>query len=96
MCKRCYFNTYKLDYIKHWNYEKWHNIPGELYDKLTKQCIVCGFTEFVELHHLDGHKENNLGNNLIGLCSNHHRMIHTEKYKSKVMELIKIKTFSYS
>lgn len=88
LCTKCYIHDNHLDYIKNWNYEKWHKIPGELYAKITKKCTVCGFTDFVEIHHLDESKKND-PNNLIGLCPNHHRMIHTEKLKPKVLELLK-------
>jgi predicted HNH restriction endonuclease len=40
-----------------------------------------------EVHHIDCNKENNKPNNLIPLCSNHHRMFHS-RYRQLVSPLI--------
>jgi flagellar biosynthesis GTPase FlhF len=45
----------------------------EEYEARTKQCAICDWTLYVELHHINGRKDNN---NLIGLCPNHHTLIH--------------------
>ena len=42
--------------------------------------VCCGFTKVVELHHIDGNKENRSDKNLVGLCPNCHKMIHSYKY----------------
>jgi hypothetical protein len=50
-------------------------IPKELKNKLLVEanhaCVVCG-TSRVQIHHIDGNKENNEESNLIVLCANHH------------------------
>lgn len=50
-----------------------------------KSCILCGFDKVVEVHHLDNNHKNNDKNNLVPLCPNHHRMIHTKRWKDEVI-----------
>lgn len=54
-----------------------------------KECLVCGFDKVVEVHHIDENHENNDPKNLIPLCPNHHKMIHTKKYKQEVLDALK-------
>ena len=90
LCGGCYNSVYQLDNIKDYNNQKRHNIPPELYKKITKECIVCNFTQFVELHHLDCNRHNSDEDNLVGLCPNHHKMLHTLEYNKEVFEKIKL------
>jgi hypothetical protein len=53
-----------------------------------KECVICGFSCVVEVHHLDENKKNNAVENLIPLCPNHHRMIHTKKHGEKTKKLL--------
>jgi tetratricopeptide (TPR) repeat protein len=50
-------------------------IPKKLKDKLLVEachaCVICGNFR-VQIHHIDGNKENNDESNLIVLCVNHH------------------------
>ncbi len=55
-----------------------------------KYCIVCGESNIVEAHHLDENHSNNSPENLIPLCSTHHKYIH-----SKFRYLIEDKVLSY-
>jgi hypothetical protein len=41
-----------------------------------EQCIVCGFDEIVDVHHIDRDRENNNPKNLVFLCPNHHYVLH--------------------
>jgi len=90
LCNGCYNTLFNLEKAKAYNYKKWHNVDLELYRKVTKQCMVCGFDKIVELHHLDKNKKNNSENNLIGLCPNHHKMIHQAKYRKEIIEQLNI------
>ena len=92
LCNGCYNTLFNLEKAKAYNYKKWHNVDLELYRKVTKQCMVCGFDKIVELHHLDKNKKNNSENNLIGLCPNHHKMIHQAKYRKETCFIL-IHTF---
>lgn len=85
-CAGCYNSLFHLDRTKDYNYKKWHNISPELYRKLTEKCLICGFNNIVELHHLDKNKLNNSEKNLVGLCPNHHKMLHTLKYRDEVIK----------
>lgn len=89
LCKNCHLKLYHYDSVKAFNYRKWHNISIENYRKITKLCAACGFDKVVDLHHLDGNHKNNSELNLIGLCPNHHKMWHTEKFRAEVEELLK-------
>ena len=47
------------------------------YKELTKECSICGFNRFtVDVHHKDFNKENNIKENLIGLCPTCHQTLH--------------------
>ena len=48
-------------------------------------CIICGFDKFVEVHHIDKNHNNISPSNLIPLCPNHHRLIHSKKYKDETI-----------
>ena len=91
LCAGCYQSTFQLDKIKAWNHQKNHNISVEKYKELTKECLICGFNKYVVLHHLDENHSNSDDKNLIGLCPNHHQMIHTLQYKEEVLSLIREK-----
>jgi predicted HNH restriction endonuclease len=47
----------------------------------------------VDLHHLDGNHDNNSKKNLIGLCPNHHKMIHMIEFKEEILKQLKQKGF---
>jgi len=84
LCGGCFNFTFRLDANKAWNYKKYHNINVELYKKVTSKCIICGFDKVVDLHHLDENKEHNSESNLLGLCPNHHRMVHDFRYREEI------------
>lgn len=90
-CKGCYNYVFHLDNAKAHNYKRWHNIDIETYKRITQKCLICGFDKVVDLHHLDNDHKNNSEKNLIGLCPNHHKMLHDFKYKDEIEKLIKEK-----
>ncbi|MBS3078542.1 hypothetical protein J4218_00295 [Candidatus Pacearchaeota archaeon] len=91
LCNGCYNSVYHLENAKYHNYRKYHNIDPLLYRQITKFCLICGFDKVVDLHHLDKNKKNNSERNMIGLCPNHHKMLHTLKYRDEIMNQIKEK-----
>lgn len=93
-CAGCYQFVFRTDANKAWNWEKRHNISPETYKKITEKCILCGFDKIIELHHIDENNRNNSEDNLIGLCPNHHKMIHRYEYKKEIFEKLKNKGFS--
>ena len=60
--------------------------------KTYPPCIICGFDKVTESHHIIWRVYNGSDNkkNLISLCPNHHRMIHNEKYREDIENLIGI------
>jgi hypothetical protein len=92
-CAGCYNSLFHLDNVKAHNARRYHNIEPELYQKVTKCCVLCGFDKMVELHHLDHNKENNSEENLIGICPNHHKMIHSKQWQKEIFQKLKEKGF---
>jgi len=91
LCNGCYNFVFHSDKNKEWNYRNRHNIDLDLYKKITSECLVCGFSNIVDLHHLDENKENNKEENLVGLCPNHHKMFHDFRYKKEITDILKEK-----
>lgn len=87
-CTPCYNHLYQFQNSRKYRAKKFHNINVKTYDEITKECFVCGFKEIVELHHMDKNHKNTSKENLIGLCPNHHKMIHTFKYRKEIMKII--------
>ena len=94
LCSNCYQKLYHpemFELAKIIKVRKAHNIPYDLYKKITKRYVICGFDKIVDLHHLDSNHKNNSIENFVGLCPNHHKMIHTLRFKELILELIKKK-----
>lgn len=94
LCKSCYNFVFKLDYNKAWNYKKDYGIDVETYKRITQKCVICNFDKVVDMHHLDGNKKNNSESNLVGLCPNHHKMLHDFRYRKEMSDLLKEKGFN--
>lgn len=94
LCGGCYTTLFRLEYNKAANYKKRYNLDLKTYRKITEKCIICGFDKFVALHHLDQDRKNNSESNLVGLCPNHHQMLHTSKYRLEIFQLLKEKGFN--
>lgn len=88
LCSGCYMSVNRIEQIKKHNAEAYHNIPYDLYQKTTEKCCICGFDSIVELHHIDEKHDNHSLNNLVGLCPNHHAMIHHRDFKKEIKKLI--------
>ncbi len=91
LCGGCYNKIYRYDRIKRSNIKRYHSIPYELWQDLTRECLICGFGKIVDLHHVDYNRCNNSRGNLIGLCPNHHKMVHTSQYKVLIEKQIATK-----
>jgi len=94
LCPGCYNFVFHLENNKAYNHRKAHGIDVETYREVTRSCVICGFDKVVDLHHLDSNKKNNSRENLVGLCPNHHRMIHNYTFRRELFELLKGKGFS--
>ncbi len=93
LCGSCYNFVYRLDKNKAWNYKKYHNLNQETYKKITSKCVLCEFDKIVEIHHLDENKQNNFQENLIGLCPNHHKMLHNFEFRKQILDELKEKGY---
>lgn len=93
-CPGCYNFVFHLERTKAGQRKKLHNIDNETYKKITAKCLICGFDKVVDLHHLDNNHKNNSEDNMIGLCPNHHKMIHDFRYKEEIFNQIKEKLTS--
>lgn len=61
---------------------------GENYKLICKQfhkfkCVVCPESRLLDVHHMDGNRENNEPKNLIFLCATHHRYWHS-RYRNLI------------
>lgn len=70
---------------------QWH-IDRRSYSKIcfdhhSRECVVCGESNIVEVHHLNGQHDDNRPENLIPLCPTHHQYWHS-KYKSLVYDRV--------
>jgi len=93
LCKGCYTSVFHINNIKAHNAKKEHNLDFDSYKQLTAKCVICGFEKIVELHHLDLNHKNNSRENLIGVCPNHHKMIHNRDYRKEVFDILRSKGF---
>jgi len=53
-----------------------------------KECILCGESRVIDVHHLDHNHKNNSSENLIPLCPTHHKLLHTKKYGKNIKDQI--------
>ena len=89
MCFNCAQKAFYYDTIRGFNVKKYHNISFELWKEVTKKCAICDFDKIVDLHHLDHNKNNTSRENLVGLCPNHHKMIHDMRFKNEIENKLK-------
>ena len=54
------------------------NYQKQAYRKYVHECVICNTTDMdiLEVHHIDGNRDNNILDNLIILCANHHSKVH--------------------
>ena len=93
MCGTCYGKTFHRKSKEAYQARKLYGINYDTWKEKTKICVICGFDKIVDLHHLDKNHENRDSNNLIGLCPNHHRMLHKSEHRSKMLLLLNEKGF---
>ncbi|MFA5061193.1 MAG: HNH endonuclease signature motif containing protein [Candidatus Pacearchaeota archaeon] len=93
LCAGCYNSVFQVEKNKAYIHRKAHNVDLKTYRKVTKECVICGFNRIIDLHHIDTNKQNNNPKNLIGLCPNHHRMIHNINFRPELFKILKEKGF---
>lgn len=90
-CKSCYGRLFQYDTIRASNIKRYHNISLSEYDRITEKCWSCEHDRMVQLHHLNSKREDNRIENMVGLCPNCHRELHTHLYSEKIKENLKKK-----
>ena len=93
LCAGCYNLTFHLEKSKAYNQRKRNNVNLQTFRKVTKQCALCEFDKIVDIHHIDLNKSNNSLRNLVGLCPNHHRMIHNHNFRPEIFAALKQKNY---
>jgi hypothetical protein len=88
LCAGCYNSVFQIEKVRSHNVRRYHNISADLYKELTRKCSLCDFNKIIELHHLDMNHENNSPENLIGLCPNHHKLIHHRDHQKEIFKLL--------
>ena len=53
------------------------------YRAYGEKCEICGYTEVLDVHHIDGNRNNNDKDNLIVMCPNCHAKV-TRKIKKLI------------
>lgn len=92
-CPGCYNSVFHIEVTRAHNAKRRHNIGIDLYKKVIEKCVSCGFDKIVELHHLDHNRKNNSEKNLVGLCPNCHKMLHSKKYQKDIFEALEKQGF---
>lgn len=75
----------KDNYLANIPYELPHTFRSKIISVIGK-CQCCGFTEVLDLHHIDQNHHNNSPENLVVLCPNCHAKVH--RLKADVNEMI--------
>ena len=50
---------------------------------IERKCVLCGTTERIHIHHMDGNRTNNSKDNLMPLCVSCHTYVHWRKWKGE-------------
>jgi len=76
-CSRACANSWFRSGTHHpnWSGNNYRDICFSYHDK---SCIICGENIIVEVHHYDENNKNNSPENLVPLCSTHHRYWHSK------------------
>lgn len=72
----CYNSSFRSG-LNNPNHQRGNNYRTICFHYHEKKCCVCGFDLIVEVHHLDGNRQNNDPLNLVPLCPNHHQVWHS-------------------
>lgn len=94
-CSRGCANTYFLSGNKNPRYKgtNRHQYQKTCFEYHEYKCCVCNENKIIEVHHLDGNRQNNIPENLVPLCPTHHKYFHS-RYRHLILN--KIKTYMKS
>ncbi len=73
--------------------KRYTGVTKEVFDKLDKKCLICGFDKIIDVHHLVAKSKGGSHDlsNFIVLCPNHHEMMHHGDYREEMTKTIKEK-----
>lgn len=94
LCGGCHMRLHHYEKVKRYNAKKNHNIILEKVLEITKVCASCGFNKLIALHHLNGNRSDTTDKNLVGLCPNCHKMIHSYEYFEEIKQNLENKGYS--
>ena len=57
------------------------NYRQKCLDAKGRSCVICGDETDIEVHHIDGNRDNNDIENLVPLCGDHHSAIHNPSFR---------------
>ena len=100
VCSHSCANTYYRTGVEHPNHKSDDELTGEAKHRTIcfryheKKCVCCDERNIVEVHHYDGNKKNDKPENLVPLCSTHHRYWHSRfRYLIKLIVDEYVKNF---
>lgn len=94
-CNVCYNKTFHKEYYRLASRKQHSGITKEVFQQLSKKCLLCGFDKIIDVHHLIAKSQGGTHtiDNLVVLCPNHHKMIHhadfSEEIKVQVTQKLK-------
>lgn len=93
LCNTCNTRLNHYDKVLAFNAKKNFGLDLQTFKELTKECVSCGFKKIVEVHHLDSNNKNNSMENLVPLCPNCHKMIHSYAYFKEILDKLSTKRY---
>lgn len=90
-CAYCYNKTFYKEYFRFRSRKQYSGISEELFGKIPKSCVICGFDKIVEFHHIVPKAKGGQTDltNLVVLCPNHHKMLHHADYMEEILKELK-------
>ena len=82
-CSRSCANTFFKSGEQNGNW-KGTNYQSLCFTKHKKECIICGESKIVAVHHMNEDHNDNRIENLVPLCPTHHQYMHS-RYKSEIL-----------
>lgn len=94
-CSHACANSFFRSGSTHGNWAGGKSYRTICFQHYPKECLVCGESKVIDVHHIDHNRENNEPANLIPLCPTHHRYCHRKKLKELIWPEItkKLKKF---
>jgi len=76
--------------VRQWTKEEDEVIKGSAKSK----CCLCSYDKHVDLHHIDGNRDNDNEDNIASLCPNHHREVEAGEHDGVKLSCIWWRVYS--